>query len=61
MPRYRVLLTAAASVHGYVYVNAPDRVQAKADALLQVGNVVWQYDGVDDLTVDAPSVEEELA
>lgn len=56
MPTFRVLLTASASVHGRLTVKAESASHAQGVALEQLGDVVWQYDGVDDTTAEVVEV-----
>lgn len=53
MAKFRVLLTALASVHGYIEVEAKDQKAAEKKAMGKTGDVLWEYDGVDDGSVQA--------
>ena len=58
MSKYRVQLSALASVRGAVEVEAPDEEQAQQAAInvAEEGNVEWRYDGVHaDETIQALS------
>ena len=58
--KFRVLLTASASVHGYIEVvaNSASHARSKHKEIMdRVGDVSWSYDGVDDDTVGIQNVE----
>lgn len=57
--KYRVTLTATASVTTSVEVTAEDEKAARVQALQTAddGDVVWEYDGVIDGTVEALDAE----
>ena len=58
--RFRVLLNASASIHGYLTVDAASAEEAKRLAVENAGNVDWQYDGADDDTISALEATEEV-
>lgn len=52
--KYRVQLTAKATVVAYVEVEAADQDHAMEAAIELAGStdVTWVYDGIDDLTIE---------
>ena len=52
--KHRVLLTAQASVSCAVEIEAESQKEAEAKAIdhARAGNVVWEYDGVDDESIE---------
>lgn len=56
MPLYRVHLTSMAYVEGTIEVRAPDADEARAQAMANLGNIVWQYDGLAEGPDQGPEV-----
>lgn len=56
--KFRVLLSASASVHAYVEVEAGSKEDAQRIAVGKSGDATWDYDGVDDDTIRPEEVEE---
>lgn len=59
MNKYRVSMAAAASVSTSIVVDADSEAQAETLALqaAQSGNVIWEYDGADDHSIEIGSVD----
>lgn len=57
MRKFRVLLTASASVHGYIEVEAKDPEEAKKMAVEKSGDVSWEYDGTEDSSIEAVAAD----
>jgi hypothetical protein len=55
--RYRVDMSGLALMRGSVEVEADTEEEAAAKAVASSGDVLWDYNGMDDETIEVNSVE----
>lgn len=55
--RFRVDMSGLALMRGSIEVEAEDKKRAEEEALAHTGDVHWNYEGMDDETIEVSSVE----